>query len=146
MHNHASEYRRCLVTADVAGIMRIWAHTDPHLPQPSPAEAIVALHIARCEAKYIPVKLKDYSKEFLAERGYRKIDGKWVEGVPKEIEVAGAAAVASKSRDPKLSKKIVTAMSDAYLHAVAGGVNEPEVQRERMLKARQRIRDKAGLI
>lgn len=143
---HASEYRRCLLTADVATYLRLWAHTDPHVDQPTPAQAVVVLHMARVEAKYIPKKLKDYSKEFLAERGYRKIDGKWVEGVPKEIEIAGAAGIASKSRDARLSKKIVTAMSDAYLHAVAGGIAEPEIQKERMLKARQKIRDKAGLI
>ena len=144
--DHAAEYRRCLMTADVAGIMRLWAHTDPHLPQPSPAEAIIVLHMARHDRKYMPRHLKEYSREFLAERGYRKIDGQWVAGVPKEIEVVGSAGIASKSRDPRLSKKIVTAMSDAYMHARAGGVSEPEIQRERMLKARQKIRDKEGLI
>lgn len=143
---YLDEYRRCLLTADVANIRRLWGFTDPAMEQLSPAEALVALHMARVEAKYIPKKLKDYSKDFLAERGYRKIDGQWVEGVPKEVEITGAAGIASKSRDPRLSKKIVTAMSDAYLHAVAGGINEPQIQRERMLKARQKIRDKAGLV
>ena len=146
MKDFSSEYRRCLMTCDVAGLLRLWAHTDPHLPQPSPADAIVSLHIARCEMKFIPKKHKDYSREFLSERGYNKIDGQWVMGKPKEAEIVGVAGIASKSRDPRLSKKIVTAMSDAYQDAVAGGINEPEIQRERMLKARQKIRDKAGLI
>ncbi len=143
---HNADYRRCLLTGDVAGLMRLWGHTDGHLPQLSPGEAVIALHMARCEMKYIPRNLKDYSKDFLAERGYRKIDGKWIEGQPKETEVAGSAGIASRSRDPGLSKKIVTAMSDAYQDALAGGVTEPQIQRERMLKARRKIRDKAGLI
>lgn len=143
---HNSEYRRCLLTGDVAGLLRLWSHTDSHLPQLAPGEAVIAMHIARCEMKYIPRKLKDYSRDFLAERGYRKVDGQWIHGRPKETEVVGVAGIASKSRDPALSKKIVTAMSDAYQDAVAGGITETEIQRERMLKARKKIRDKAGLI
>jgi hypothetical protein len=142
----AAEFRRCLLEADVAGIMRVWAHTNPHLATLPPADCLVALHMARVEAKYIPRKLKLYSLDFLDERGYRKIDGQWIQGKPREQEFLEAAGVASKSNDPRVAKRIVRAMSDAYLHAVAGGITEAPIQKERMLKARAKERSKMGLI
>ena len=88
----------------------------------------------------MPSMLKRYSAAFLRERGYRRIDGRWVNGIPKETGIVAAAGIASRSADPRVSMRIVTAMSDAYLDAVAAGIDEPPMQRERMLKARARTR------
>jgi hypothetical protein len=137
---HQADVHRCLATGDVAGLLHAWAMSHPHLAGLSPPEALIALHMARVEARSIPLNLKLYSAAFLLERGYRRIDGKWVEGLPKEAEIVGAAGIASRSADPRTATRIVRAMGDAYLDAVAAGIDEPPMQRERMLKARARTR------
>jgi len=139
---HQAAIQRYLLTGDVAGLMRVWSLTHPHLAALPPAEALIALHMARVEAKFMPPALRQYSTAFLRERGYRRIGGQWVQGVIKEGEVIEAAGIASRSADPRVSACIVRAMGEAYLDAVAAGIDEPPVQRERMLKARaeQRFR------
>ena len=137
---HASEVHRCLVTGDVAGLMALRSRTQPHLAAMTPAEALIALHMARVEALSVPQTLKRYSMAFLRERGYRRIAGRWIEGMPKQGEVLEAAGVASRSVDSRVSRRIVRAMGDAFLDALAAGVDEPRVQKERMLKARARER------
>lgn len=139
--DHATEFRRCLLAADVAGIMRIWAHSNPHLPQPTPNEALVQLHIARVEAVSMPGKAKDYSVALLDELGYRKIGGQWVHGAPKAA-VALSVGIASKSKYPEVKEIIERVMQDALLNELAKGTIEPEIQREKMLDARARRRFK----
>lgn len=140
--NYAAEFHRCLMTADVSGIMRVWKATNPNMPQPSPVEALITLHIARVDADSIPDKEKLYSLAFLDERGYRKVEGRWIFGTPKRSEVFEAAGIASKSANPEVSKRIVRAMEDAYLDALAAGIKEPPMQKEKMLKARAKQRFK----
>jgi hypothetical protein len=137
---HATEVHRCLMTADVAGLLRIRAQTQPHLAGLAPAEALIALHMARVEARFMPHKLRQYSAVFLAERGYRRVEGRWITDPQPSGEVISAAGIASRSADPRVSRRIVQAMGDAYLDAVAGGIDAPEVQKERMLRARARER------
>ena len=139
---HATEVHRCLVTGDVAGLLRLRGQSHAFTVHLDPAEALIALHMARVEAKSMPLKLRHYSIAFLRERGYREIDGKWVDGIPSETEFVRAAAIASRSADPRVSTRIVRAMGDAYLDALAAGIDDPPVQRERMLKAcaKQRFR------
>ena len=143
---HASEMRRCLIQADVAGIKKLWQHIAPHLANQSAVDSLTCLHMARVEAKYIPIKLKAYSLAFVEERGLRKIDGQWIQGLPKEQAIAAAVGLASKSRNPAFAKKIVQAMSDAVMNGLAKGVTEPPMQRELILKAREKVRFKAGFI
>jgi hypothetical protein len=145
---HAAEFRRCLLEMDVNGIMRLWAHVSPHLPQPSGAEALIQLHIARCEARYFPKKAKDYSLSWLAEQGYQKIDGQWVSGVPSPKAVAEAVGISSRSASGyvlPINKKIMRYMEDALLNTMAKGVTEPLVQKDAMLKARDKVRFKARM-
>lgn len=143
---HGAEVRRCLIQADVSGLMKVWQHVAPHLANQSPSEALLSLHMARVEAKHMPVKLKAYSLAFLDERGLRKIDGEWVQGEPKAKLVSAAVGLASKSRNPSFAKKIVRAMSDAVMNGLAKGITEPPMQRELILRAREKVRFKAGLI
>jgi len=81
---HAAEFRRCLIQMDVGGMLKLWAHVAPHLGSQSLEDALISIHIARCEMKSIDPKLRLYSQDWLLERGYRKIDGKWVSGPPPE--------------------------------------------------------------
>lgn len=142
---HGAEIRRCLVNLDLPGMMRLWAHVAPHLAGQAPKDALISMHIARCEMRTLPRKLKDYSREWLAERGYRNIDGKWVEGLPPPTVVADAVGIAVKSSHPEIGKRIHAAMSDALENSLAKGVTEPEMQREAMLKARAKQRFKLRL-
>lgn len=140
---HEAEFRRCLIAADVAGLMRVWKHTAPHLANISPDEALTTLHMARVEAKSIHVRLKRYSVAWLFERGFQKIEGRWTAGLPTGA-IASAVGIASKSNDPGFSKKIVRAMADALLNGLEKGVTEPPMQRELMMKARAKVRAKAA--
>lgn len=146
--DHSAEFRRCLLEADVPGIMRIWKHTNPHLPQPSPSEAVLQLHMARTEAQCVPKKLKLYSYDLLYEQGYKKIDGKWVHGEPVFIGEGDpalkvvAVGIASKSRYADVRERIVAAMKDAYLNEIAKGITEPKIVRGKMLEARAKQRFK----
>lgn len=137
---HAEEFRRCLIQMDVAGMMRLWAHVAPHLAAQSPQDALIAMHMARCEMKHISHSLRAYSQEWLLERGYRKIDGRWVSGPTPDEMIASAVGIAVRSSDPRVRKCIHCAMSDALENARARGTTEPQMQREAMLKARARQR------
>lgn len=146
---HGAKMRRCLVTADVAGLMKLWAYVAPHLTDQTPAQALLTLHMARCEAKSISLKLKAWSKAFLADHGIRKIDGKWCEGLLKPIIISEAVGIASRSAGGRvlaLNRKVMTAMTDALLNAQAKGITEAPWQKELMLKARHKVRAKAALV
>jgi len=143
---HSPEFRRCLLEMDVVGIMRLWRHVSPHLPQPSEAEALIQLHIARCEAKRFPQRAKAYSQAWLAEQGYQKIDGQWISGLPVAKPVAEAVGISSRSAGGYVlpfNKKIMQFMEDALLNAMAKGITEPPVQKEAMLRARDKVRFRA---
>lgn len=132
--NSAADVRKCLMTCDAAGLMQ-------HLGQEiAPSEVLVALHMARVEAATIPGRLKRYSLALLAERGVRRVAGQWITSPIQQAETIAAAGIASRSADPRLSKRIMRAMGDAYLDSVAAGIAEPPMQRQRMLKARARER------
>lgn len=140
---HAAEFRRCLIEADVSGIMKVWAHTAPHLATASPADALLSLHIARCEAKYMPKKLKEWSTAFLADQGIQKLDGRWTAGLPKPTPIAEAVGISSRSAGGhvlRLNKSVMTHMRDALLNGLAKGIIEPPMQRELMHKARMKAR------
>jgi hypothetical protein len=137
---HATEVHRCLVTGDVAGLMSLWSRTQSDFAALPAAEALIALHMARVESKFMSLNLRRYSTAFLIERGYRRIAGRWTAGAETPIRTVAAAGIASRASDPRVSQAIVRAMGDACLDALAAGIDEPQVQKERMLKARARER------
>lgn len=148
VNEHASEFRRCLLELDLDGITKIWRHVAPHLAEQSPKDTMISIHIARCEMKYIPKKAKTYSEAWLADLGYRKIDGKWVEGLPPPAVYADSVGISSRSASGyvlPLNQKIMTYMEDALLNTMAKGITEPRVQKENMMKAREKVRHKARL-
>lgn len=145
---HAAEFRRCLLEMDVEGIIRIHRHVSPHLPVPSAAEALVSLHIARCETKRFPLKGKAYSLAWLSDHGWEKHDGQWSQGLPRDQAVAEAVGISSRSLSGHvlpLNRKVMQYMEDALLNQMAKGVTEAPRQKEAMLKAREKVRFKARL-
>lgn len=140
--DHSAEYRRCLLEADVAGMMKVWAHTHPNHPQPTYDEALIQLHIARVEAKSMPKRAKLYSLDFLYEQGFRLVKGKWVYGMIDPADKEMSVGIASKSSYPVVRERIMRAMKDAYLNEVAKGITDPDTQREKMLAARAKQRFK----
>lgn len=140
-----SEMRRCLLEMDVAGMMKVHARLNPHLEATTAADALVSMHVARCEMKTAPGKAKAYSKAWLAERGFEKHNGRWTHGPARPDLVASAVGIASKSNTPGVARKVMVAMNDALLNAMAKGINEPEMQREVMQKARMKVRQKLAL-
>lgn len=68
-HDHGAEYRRCLIELDVAGMRKLSAHTHPHLAQPaSDLETLTSIHIARTQARTLPLRLRQFSYKWLNER------------------------------------------------------------------------------
>lgn len=137
---HGPEFRRCLIQLDVDGMLKLWRHVAPHLADQSARDALISMHIARCEMRHLAPRFKSYSEAWLAERGYRKVDGKWISGATPVDVVAGAVGIAVKSSDPRVARRIHRAMDDALRNALAKGVSEAPVQKEHMLKARARER------
>jgi len=137
---HAAEFRRCLIQMDVGGMLKLWAHVAPHLGSQSLEDALISIHIARCEMKSIDPKLRLYSQDWLLERGYRKIDGKWVSGPPPEDAITAAVGIAVKSKYEIVRRRIHDAMADALENERAKGTTDPCKQRHAMLAARARQR------
>jgi hypothetical protein len=136
----AAEFRRCLIQMDVGGMMKLWTYVAPHLAGQSPKEALVSMHMARCEMKHISPRLKIYSQEWLFERGFRKIEDKWVSGPPPDEVIASAVGIAVRSKYEAVRKRIHDAMTDALENERAKGTTDPCKHRDAMLRARARQR------
>ena len=143
---HAVELRRCLVDMDVSGMMKLWAHVSPHLANQSPGDALISMHMARCEMMRIEPGLRLYSQEWLFERGYRKIDGRWVNGPPPEETICGAVGIAVRSKYEAVRHRIHDAMTDTLANEQAKGTTDPVQLRDAMLKARARQRFRLRMV
>lgn len=139
---YEAEFRRCLIQADVAGMMRVWKETAPHLAQLSEVDTLLALHMARVEAKSIPPRLKDYSIQLLAERGIERHKGKWTKGPTRAAVIAESVGIASMSLGPRTqwNDSIVAVMTEGLHKAKDKGVVDPLEQRHYMLDARKKFK------
>ena len=137
---HAAEFRRCLLEMDTGGIVRLWAHVAPHLSSQPPEDVLISMHLARCEMKHIAPKLRIYSEVWLLERGYQKIEGKWVSGPQPDEVVVSAVGIAVRSEYEAVRRRIHEAMTDALENARAKGTTDPVKQRVAMLSARSKQR------
>lgn len=142
--NHGSEFRRCLIEGDVHGIVALHKHVNPHLPEPTVADALVSLHMARMECKFIPEQAKRWSRAWLLDNGYQRKDGKWQRTTFKEFRVfADAVGISSgfpgRPKSP-FNHRVEAVMEDSLLNSLAKGVFEPEMQKEGMMKARAKLR------
>jgi hypothetical protein len=145
--NLPERFRRCLEDGDAEGLMRLWRHVNPHLPQPaSVQEATVAMHHARTQAESMPMRLRAYSHRWLADNGFPS-------GMPDHLRpraermyprVVEAVGISVKARSPEfkpVAAMIEKAMSDAVMETVADGVRNPLLVKARMMGARRRVID-----
>lgn len=141
---HGAEFRRCLLEMDVAGIMALHGACAPRLPgQPemSPAEATVALHMARADVGNFPKKVRKYSTDWLKDHGFEKRNGQWARSDAHKMKIfSESVGIASGGPDREFSKLVVRVQSDAVLECLAKGVVEPEKHKELMVRARAKLR------
>lgn len=141
MTDHAAEFRRCLEAIDVPQACKLWAHVNPHLPQPqSDDQARVMLHHARTLTESLPLKLRAYSHAWLRERGLPS-------GLPDRLK-AGAerlypvvvGVVGISVNMPKAFREVAQEVRGAMEHSVldtyADGVTDPAIVKPRMFEAR----------
>lgn len=144
------EFVQVLLTLNVGRFRAMKREAEPHLPELSAADALVALHMVRCMVPAITQQAREYSRRFLKEQGYEWINGRWEESATRATTVfAEAVGISSGARGSgrkgPLNREIEHAMSDAVLDCLAKGIREPQMQRERMMKARGRIRQRQRL-
>jgi hypothetical protein len=128
VNKHAAAFAHCLMTLDVAAARRLWAHVNPHLPQPAnDIEMLTTLHVARLQSKTVPRALKDYSKRWLDER---KVG---------HLALGVGIAVGAPPHRMKRAIAIREAMEDAVESSVKAGIDideEADEVRHRMDIAR----------
>src|SRR5262245_55445079 len=147
---HSHELRRCLVNCDADGIMKLWRHVAPHLPQPETAyEANAAIHMARTQSENVPVKLRLYSHAWLRDEGLPSQLPDHLKARAERLYPVGTKAVgiAVRHRLPR-SLGIRGVMENAVHETYADGhSNEPQVVEARMLEKREDfIRQADGIV
>lgn len=133
---YATEYRRCLLEADVAGLMRLSEVAEPHLPRMSAVQAAVAMHQARTMAKGIPAKLVTYSRRWLEERAR----------LPAQPVISDSVGVASICGDRGLRAALTGGMTRTVSAAIADGVPAADAKTLRPLILDARWKIKRGRI
>lgn len=136
-----AEYRRAIEIIDVGLARRLWAHTDPSMPQPATDDEVrVALHYARTAAESATVPRRCYSHRWLVDRGLPS-------GLPDHLKPAAdrlypravsAVGIAVKSRVPGRAAHVRGAMEAVVLDLYADGKTDPAIVRPAMLAARER--------
>lgn len=139
--DHTAEFKRCLEALDVPQARRLWAHVNPHLPQPQTDEQmLVMLHHARTLAESLPVKARAYSHAWLRERGLPS-------GLPDRLKASAerlypvvVGVVGISVNMPKAFSEVATEVRGAMEHSVldtyADGVTDPAIVKPRMFEAR----------
>lgn len=144
MHEHAAEFRRCLVDRDVTALRLLWSHCFSRLPQPqTDAEMLVVLHRARTEANSVPLKLRAYSHRWLEDNGHQsglpdRLKPSAERIYPKIVSAVGIA-VQPFRLSAEEAKGVEQAMSDAVLEAYADGKKDPVFVSARMKEARAKF-------
>lgn len=136
----SAAFRRCLETLDAKGLMKLWGHVAPNMPQPANVhEATISLHHARTQADSMTDAARRYSHDWLVERGLPS--GLPAEMLPERPVVVSAIGVAIAHRrregaDKERAGAILAAMTNAAGEMHADGVADPAVIRSHILAAR----------
>lgn len=137
---HSHELRRCLVDCDTAGIIKLWRHIAPHLPQPETAyEANAAIHMARTQMESLPEKLRVYSHSWLRDEGLPSQLPDHLKAKADRMYPVGFKAVglATHSRTPR-AIAIRDVMEEAVHETYADGHrDQPQIVKARILEMRQ---------
>lgn len=133
-------WRECLENGDASGLMRLWKHFAPGMPQPaSIGEATQAMHYARTACAALKPKDRVYSHEWLEERGLPSALP--AELLPERPVAVGGVGIAVKSSSyPALAVAVQSAMSDAVLEMYEDGITEPVAVKAHMMRAREKTR------
>lgn len=144
----AAEFRRCLEDGDAEGLMALWRHVAPHLPQPaSLQEATVAMHHARTQAESMPSRLRAWSHRWLADNGFPSglpdhLRPKAERMYPRIVEAVGIAVKATSPELKPVAAMIEKAMSDVVMEMYEDGVRDPVRIKARMMDARRGVIDR----
>jgi len=139
---HGAEFRRCLIDLDVAAAERLWAHVNPHLPQPRDRwETLVMLHRARTEARSVPLRLRAYSHRWLCDEGLPSGLPDALRPVAERMYPVIATGVGISvnftAQGLRPAKDIIErAMADSVENSFADGVHDPQVVKARMFEAK----------
>lgn len=139
-----ADVRRCLETLDVAEFKPMWDHFFPHLPCPhSDADCIVAMHMARTQARSINTRARFYSHRWLVDHGYPSMLPDHMRAraervYPRIAEGVGIACAASNPIMKPIVPYVRAAMEQAVLDCFANGDRDSEIVRSRMLEARSK--------
>lgn len=135
-------FRAALEEGDVALLCKMWAHLNPHLPQPaSIEEGVMCLHLTRTASGTVSFAKRAYSHRWLAERGLPSqlpdhLKPKAERMYPRIVEAVGIAVDTAR---PDLKRELETAMSNAVLECYANGNTDPEFIKARMMDARKKV-------
>lgn len=139
---HTAELRRCLLEVDVDGIVKLWRHVAPHLPQPTNSfEATAAIHMARVQMESMPLKSRYYSHCWLRDAALpSQLPDALKPSAERMFPVgARAVAIAVKNVTP-LALGVRGVMEDAVRETYADGhERQPLIVKARMLEMRGRF-------
>lgn len=142
MLDHSAEFRRCMVELDIVTMRKLWRHVSPHLPQPkTDEETLAALHLARTQARSMPLKLRAYSHRWLTERGIPsqlpdQLRPKAERMYPVVADAVGISVNAKSSILQPIVPLIRGAMESAVLESYADGQKDPSIIKVRMNEAK----------
>lgn len=134
---YADEFRRCLIELDIKGMRAIWSHVAPHLPAGTDEQVLATMHRARTESVTMPLNLRQYSHEWLTERGIPS--GLPEKGRPVIVEAVGISVNFSsdvlRSAKPIIERVMADAVEDIYADDAHP---DPMFVRGRMADARRK--------
>lgn len=120
----------------------------PHLPPiTSSGQALNVLHMARTSTNSIPIKLRQYSHQWLTDRAMPS-------GLPDHLKpnaeqagnrIVDTVGISVNSSEPEVSERIATVMEYAVMDAYSDNQKNPHFVRQRMLEARMKERRALGL-
>ena len=143
---HSSSFLRCLRERDVAGIMELWAHVAPQLPQPKTMyEAEVTLHYARTLCEGLSLKHRAYSHAWLLDHGHitglpDELKTKAERMYPRVVDSVGVSVKALSNRNIERASAMERAMADAVADAYAEGRTDPAFVKGRIQEVRRQFK------
>lgn len=143
MSDHSAEFRRCLAELDIAMMRKLWRHVSPHLPQPNTdEETLSAMHLARTQARSMPLKLRAYSHRWLTERSFPSqlpdhLRPKAERMYPRIVDAVGISVNAKSEFIKPIVPLLRGAMETAVLESYAEGQKDPSIIKNRMNEAKK---------
>jgi len=140
----AARLRECLEEVDARTAVRLWGHLFPGLPQTrDPAEAVIAIHMARTGAESVALHKRLYSHAWLSERGYPsqlpvELRPPAERNRPRIAEAVGVAVMCTSGRLDRIEEaaEIERVMAAAAGDMMLAGITDPKRVSAHMWQAR----------